>query len=674
MSRRDGGGRGGAANGDRGPGHPGGTGAVLGVRLLRYSGVQGITVGTAAVFQLATLFVIGHFLGAGELGRYSLLFFLAAFTSQLIVIGTKPGVLRRTFGASDDEGDDEDDEEDEDTSISPERSLGVGLIWTVLFAVAVGGAVALLREPIAEILFADTGLADAVAWAAVLGAGSGFMRVATIVLWFERRPGAYAIAEGLRPVFALTGVTAMLAGGGGLEDAIAGAALGTLVSCLLASFLLYGSLELAFDPRETLRIIARGGPRGPILTSFWVIQNSDIFVLSRFVTDADLGIYMLVSRLGFVGAFLPAGFRMALRPLRKAAIFKAVEEQYGKAVQRGQILGYFMLLCITAVLIMVLAGRLLVDVAPPEFADAAPLVPLAAAAMVAPPLLRTVNQQTSWPGKTKLVFILTAVGAAVGFIVGTILLAPVIGIYAAPTAMIAALVGPAIWFFARCQRSDRRVEFPYREVATALVVAVVLGLGFQLVPELPVGAEAALAAGFLIAYVAALLILRVIPANHWPALAHMARSVVGGRADRFNPRRGIRALDPDERVELRAAVTERIPPDRLSGPNADTEAAVRLVAILRRAGRRGGMQVAKPGDHEATVASFLFADAPTAVRNATMRGLIAAGAESGDLRALEDLVAHLREVPDDAWAGVKASESTSQRGRRRRRRRAGSKR
>ena len=36
-----------------------------------------------------------------------------------------------------------------------------------------------------------------------------------------------------------------------------------------------------------------------------------------------------------------------------------------------------------------------------------------------------------------------------------------------------------------------------------------------------------------------------------------------------------------------------------------------------------------------------------------MRTLLAAGAESNDLRALEDLVAHLARVPDDAWEGTR---------------------
>ncbi len=41
-----------------------------------------------------------------------------------------------------------------------------------------------------------------------------------------------------------------------------------------------------------------------------------------------------------------------------------------------------------------------------------------------------------------------------------------------------------------------------------------------------------------------------------------------------------------------------------------------------------------------------------AVRGATMRALLADGADPEDLRALEDLVQHLSRVPDDAWEGT----------------------
>src|SRR5688572_26863766 len=47
---------------NREAGHPGGTGAVLGVRLLRYSGVQGTALAASNLIQLASIAVIANFL------------------------------------------------------------------------------------------------------------------------------------------------------------------------------------------------------------------------------------------------------------------------------------------------------------------------------------------------------------------------------------------------------------------------------------------------------------------------------------------------------------------------------------------------------------------------------------------------------------------------------------
>ena len=63
---------------------------------------------------------------------------------------------------------------------------------------------------------------------------------------------------------------------------------------------------------------------------------------------------------------------------------------------------------------------------------------------------------------------------------------------------------------------------------------------------------------------------------------------------------------------------------------------------------------------------YLFEDASTAVRNASMRRLLELGAEANDLRALDDLVTTLARVPVEAWE----DRPVKRRGHRGRRRRA----
>ena len=638
-----------------------GEGAVLGVRVLRYSGVQGVSLLGASVLHLVTIFVVAGFLGPAELGRFAVLYFGANLLAQLLTIAVKPGTIRRTFAEADDE--DEDDEDDEDASASPQRSLGTGLLMAGILA-TVGTAVAIvLREPIAELLLGDRDDAGLIIWTAVLGGATVLFKLASIVIWFERRPGAFLACELSRPILALTLVTSLLVGGAGLEAVLIGNAAGTILAAVVGLVVLRGSFDAVIDGQEVGPILHRGLIRAPIMMSFWTMANADVFLLSRFVSDADLGVYTLASRVGFIAAFLPQGFRVALRPLRKASIYKAVEEQYGRAEQRGQLLGYFVLLCVSAVLAMVLAANLIVEIAPSSFADATPLIPLAAGAMVWPALLRTVNQQTTWPGRTKATFITGSIIAALMFIGVTVLLAPEIGTYAAPIGMIAGLAPPSIYLFVRSQRGPDRINFPYQEVGTAIGVAVVLGAGHQLLPTLPVVAEAFVALAFGGLYVLLLFALRVVPETHWEALTHMVRSLVSGRPDRFSPRRGLRTLEPSEREALRAAVESswavrgtNVADDDGNG-SASPEPSGDVIALLRRAGAGGGVQAGEPTDRDAEIAAYVFSAAPTAVRNAEMRRLLAEGAEASDLRTLEDLVAHLATIPEDAWRGKRKAAS-----------------
>ncbi len=627
-----------------------GEGAVLGVRVLRYSGVQGVALAAASLLHLVTIFAVAHYLGAAELGRFALLYFAANLLSQVLTILVKPGTIRRTFA----EGDDEDDEDDDDdVSDSPKRSLGTGILMAIALASVGAGAAIAFRAPIAEGLLGDRDEGSLVIWAALLGAATLVFRLASIIIWFERRPTAFLACELSRPALGLVAVVALLAGGGGIESVLIGTAAGAVAAAIVGLVVLRASFEVTFDRREAGPILQRGMIRAPIMMSFWTIANADVFVLSRFVDNSELGIYTLASRFGFMAAFLPQGFRLALRPLRKAAIYKSVEEQYGRAEQRGQLLGYFVLLCIGAVVAMVLLAPLAVAVAPDSFSDAAPLIPLTAAGMVLPALLRTVNQQTSWPGRTRRTFIACAITGALVFIGATILLAPEIGNYAPPLGMIAGLMPPCAYLFIRSQRGPDRISFPYREVGTALALGAVIGGGYAALPSVPLGAEIVVALVAAALFLGGLVVFRVVPEAHWAALTHMVRSLVSGRPDRFQPRRGLRALEQPQRDALRAAVQASWATgagrDTAGGPGVETGEA--LVRCLRFAGNEGGVQLSEPTELDDRIGAYLFSAEPTAVRNATMRKLLGEGAEPADLRALEDLVAHLATVPEGAWAG-----------------------
>ena len=71
--------------------HPGGSAAVLGVRVMRNSSVQAISLVVANVMQLVSILVVAAFLGPAEMARYGLLMFLAGLVTQ--VASLPPGTL-----------------------------------------------------------------------------------------------------------------------------------------------------------------------------------------------------------------------------------------------------------------------------------------------------------------------------------------------------------------------------------------------------------------------------------------------------------------------------------------------------------------------------------------------------------------------------------------------------
>ena len=134
--------------------------------------------------------------------------------------------------------------------------------------------------------------------------------------------------------------------------------------------------------------------------------------------------------------------------------------------------------------------------------------------------------------------------------------------------------------------------------------------------------------------------LHAIPPAHWKPLIHMIRSFRRGTPGRTSaPARACAASSRRLRDELRTAVVGRLPRERLR-PEAGDEGAM-LVAALRQVGEEGGIPVGEAHELDPQMAIFLFEDASTAVRNASMRKLLDQGAEPNDLRSLEDLVTTL---------------------------------
>src|SRR5436190_549100 len=527
--------------------HPGGTGAAIGTHLAKFSSFQGVSLLLTNLLHYSSLIVVARFLGPGSLGSYALLFFLTGLVTQIIHIVSKPGTMMRTFGISDDDADDmeEDDESKDDGGARPTYTLGVGLTWTLMLCVAIILPVAIFQTQIASFLLHDSSQGPVVLFATITGAVWAIFKLAEMVIWFEGRALTFALIDAARPAFNLTAIVVILSMGAGVKGAIIGQTIGTCTATLICVLLIWKSFQKVFSFTELGEILRRGAIRIPIATSMWVTQNSDSFILSRFLDHKSIGLYNLASRTGFMVAFLPQGFRMALRPIRKTATYEAFRREYGIAIAQGQMLAYFYLITLTAILAMVLGGEILIVVGGSKFQSVAPLVPLTAAAMTMPSLFRTIAMTATYNNKRKIfvgsaIFVgIAYVAFAIGFLSWTSW-----GIYAPPAAMISAFMLPSCVLFVLGQSGEKPIEFPYVPMLQATLVAAGLAVAYHFAHPAGEFTQLPAIAAVMILWLCLLFILRIIPEHHWGPLRHIFSSVMHrGSALKFNKRAGLRSID-----------------------------------------------------------------------------------------------------------------------------------
>jgi O-antigen/teichoic acid export membrane protein len=634
-------------------------GAALGAQVLRYSGIHSVGVVVSNTLTFVSTILVANFIDPSAFGELGLLLFLTGLMTLLFTLASKQGTMKRTFGGDDD--DDDDEEGEEELAADPRRTLGTGLVLIGLVSILGTLLTVVFAGPIAGWLLGDEADSKLVVWAAVAGGAGAVFRVASITIWLERRPYPYIAVEAARPLLTLIAVVPLLVAGTGLEGAIAGTALGSALATVFALIVLRGSWNPCFDPSEAVAIYRKGAIRIPLVVSMWVVGYADIFILSRFVSDADLGTYHLASRAGFLVSFLPAGYRKALRPLQKTATFRAAENEYGVGTARGIQFGYFVLMLTGVMLAVTVLANVLVRVAPDSYSDAAPLIPLLAAGLVAPTVYRMLNKSVKYANK-RIPFIIGAVVAACLFIGLTILMVDRIGVEAAPIAMMVGFLIPGLVIFYRSQTGRTPIRLPWRSMLTGIGLAIAIAIahsrldvGSGIVVETLIGLLA------VVLWFGLITVTGAVPSYHRGALKEMALGLVGrGKAGAFTPAEGLAAIGRPERRALRRAILGRkAAPEATAGlieVDGGDEART-LVDVLRRVAVEGGIpglpedyDSADERDRDQAIGEFLFAPGPIAGRDRIGKRLINEGvAEAYDLHTLELTVTALRATPRPVW-------------------------
>ncbi len=634
----------------------GGSGAVLGVTVVRHWLAYASGSFLMVVISMASVLVVAKVQGKSDLGQFGLLTFYAGLLQLVYNMGSRSGTYKLVFGGDDE--DDDDDDEDEDL-IEPEetrKALGTGIITTFLVS-ALGTLIMLPFLPeLSTWLLGDPHHTTLVLWAAACGAGGALWKVIANVERLERHPISNIVMNCVRPILILIGVVGGILLGFGLTGAIGGMAIGTLLAVVYGLWVIRKTWEFRFDYTLVAQIYRRGSRRIPIIASLWTVQNADTFILSRYVDHSQLGLYQIASKTGMVVAFFPTAFFAAWRPIKRMSVFAAMEEEYGISESRGAMLNYFGLIFISTLLGISLFAGVLVNSAAKNYSAAVALIPLVALGLMAPQLHRAVNKASSFPaGKVlpgkKWHYSLSVTFAALIFIGSALVFIPLIGMPGAPLAMLTGFGVMTGIYLARSQFGPTPINLPVKQLLSASILAVIVALIYDNVKPDGRVFEFLVAIAMLALYGGALFFIGAVPKAHRKALWKVGLHAIGRGQDGLNSQDTYLALDQRDRIALRMAAIDRVPLDQIATAMNEDEnvTAERTVRALRQLSEHTGHLAEESHERDAHIGQFLFLVGPVAQRDLIGKRLRAEGLDAQDMHAIEHVLERLRKIGPKVW-------------------------
>ncbi len=627
----------------------GGWASALGARLTRDTGLY--TGGAFAGFLLAVVqvVVVTHYLTPSEFGQLALLLFFAALTTIVYNLGTLQGTFMWVFGAT---GDEDVDDDDSAGARDKRKGLGTGLLATLVICGLGTAVIAVFSSQFAQLILGDSSDGDLIVIAAASGAAGALWRFTTNVLRLERRPYAYVGMSMVRPVLVIGVTIPLVATGHGVDGAIAGVAIGSIAAVPVVLISTRRSYALAWDRGDLRMILRRGAIFVPVVASFWIAQNVDLYALSRFATDSQVGLYRLAGRIASFVHYFSSALFMAWTPLARTLTFRAAEKEHSREVIGGTMLTYFVLGGMLLILGLTVTADGLVRIAPSSYADAAPLVPLLAGAYLAHGLLVAVYRVARFPGK-RTYYVISALLSAAVFIGLAFVLIPWLGATGAALSVIGGFMFAALGMTVLSQRGPKPVEIDYGRITGGIFLAGVClalarGAGALAGDWQPLAEVVA-----LLLYPVLLSVTGVVTRVQRHQIRLVLRQALSrNKADPETERR-LRTLDDQDLAELELARISGWALDTIAASDPDTdpsEISVRLVRSLRRVAGLDGS-----GDHDDRIGEYLFSiDLPVAERDAISRALLSSEVDPGELHTLEQTMESVKKLPTVFWDELEA--------------------
>ena len=435
-------------------------------RLTRHSSVYAIGFGTTLAFSFVNVAVLTRFIDPASFGKLAVLLIFAALLTVLYNLGSLQGAFHAAYGSSDD-GDGDDDDR---TGAAGVGDRGAALTTALLLTGLIAGAgtllVALAAPNLSQLLLGNREDGDLVLLAAASGGMGSLWRLLSNVPRLERRPTAYVVLSNLRPVLVLGISLPLVIEGAHVAGVLIGTAAGTAASVGLALIVCRRNFALAVEPSLVLPMLRWGLPFVPLIVSFWVIHNVDLFILSDVASSREVGLYRVASRIASVASYFLSSFLMAWTPLRRTSLFIAAEEETAGGI-RSTIVTYFALGSMGLLVLLTTGADVLIHVAGPAYADAAGLIPVLGLAFVAYGGFVVTYRAVRFPRRRPTYVVLAAL-AAVVFVIAALLLTPPLGGYGAALAPVIAFTLATAALVVLSSRGPAPLPFDVARIAGAM--------------------------------------------------------------------------------------------------------------------------------------------------------------------------------------------------------------
>lgn len=631
----------------------------LGRRLGRHTAIYATGAAITLVLGLFTVVVVTRILDPSEYGRLSVLVVLSGLLTTLYNLGTLQGTLLRAYGVGggggdDDDGDDGDDDVELEEATKPvgaarrRRALGSGLIVTVALAVVGTGVCAGFAGPVAAALGASQTTRLSILLAAAAGGLTAVWRLMANTMRMSGRPVGYLTLELTRPALLVMALVPFFLGGGTVEDILVCYVIASAGAMLISLAATKPDWVLRFDRHEAREIFRRGKQVIPVTLSMVAIRRGDVLLLAAFSTTAEVGLFRVATSVGRIAAYVVTAFRRAWSPLRRSPLQRAVNRDHG--LEAGSTVARYYLLVSAGIVVALAAfSEQLVRIAPPQYAQAAPLIPLVALGSVLHGWFVTSFRVVGFArglGTRRRVLIALTFLCLIAFLVAAVLLIPPLAAYGAALAVVAGFGAGSIGVIVLARRGGRPLAGGGRLVRGLAVAAacyvVVRGAGESLGEwGLVVGAATTLA------YPALLVLAGAVPRRAVAPLIALCRSMMP------DPRLGRRLSQRLERLEpadvevLRDLAGERRSVAELAASRGES-ADVLLRRMVGSLATLAGVPAPDP-QVDGRLGPYLIYRGSVIERDELGRELLAAGVDPLTMDELGEVVHRLRRLPVRRW-------------------------